>query len=120
MHALVVTAHGSRRKASNDEVITLTEHIRALAGERFTLVESAFLELAEPSIPQALENCVRKGATRITIAPYFLAGGTHVVKDIPDIVAAAASRYPDIDFRISPHVGLSASMPRLVLDAAGG
>jgi sirohydrochlorin ferrochelatase len=59
---LLIVAHGSRREASNDEVRQLAEVISAKAGIRFMLVEPAFLELATPSIPDGIENCIQPGA----------------------------------------------------------
>ena len=51
MHALLLIAHGSRREASNQEVRELAARLERIAGDRFGRVIPAFLELAEPDIP---------------------------------------------------------------------
>ena len=44
-------------------------------GRPYPLVEPAFVSLAEPSVPQALERCRRLGADRIVVFSYFLFTG---------------------------------------------
>lgn len=45
---------------------------------RRPLVEVAHMELAEPTIEQAVARCVAAGASRVIVAPYFLSRGRHV------------------------------------------
>jgi len=58
LKALLLVAHGSRRRESNEEIAILTQRVRECAGGRFDLVTCAFLELAEPSIPDGIDNAV--------------------------------------------------------------
>ena len=53
--ALLIVAHGSRRKESNIEVIQLAARIRT-KNRSFSDVNAAFLELAKPSISDAILN----------------------------------------------------------------
>lgn len=82
MKSLLIIAHGSRRAASNDDVRQLAERISKLPSTDFDEVSAAFLELAEPSIPDDLEACIQRGATEVVVFPYFLAAGRHVVEEI--------------------------------------
>jgi len=107
MRALLVVAHGSRRDASNDEVRRLTDTLRAAAGNEYAQVECAFLELAQPSIPDGIDCCVAEGAREVVILPFFLSAGRHVAKDIPEIVDASRLRHPDVALRIAPYLGQS-------------
>lgn len=116
--ALLVVAHGSRRVQSNDEVRALTERVRDAAGDRFAAVECAFLELAEPSIPDGLSRLIDDDAMHITVLPYFLAAGRHVAEDIPAEVEPVRRRHPDVTIEIAPYLGTSATMAALVLDTA--
>ena len=119
MQALVLIAHGSRRQASNQEVLDLASRLRQPAGNHYQLIKAGFLEIAEPSIPEAIETCIKSGATSIVVVPYFLAAGRHVAEDIPHIVKPVAERHPQVTIRISEHIGMSDSMTRLILDSAG-
>ncbi len=115
---LLIIAHGSRRAASNDEVRALGERVRTLRDPGIGHVEVAFLELAEPSIPQALAQCVAAGAQEIIVFPYFLAAGTHVVTDIPAALEAFSAQHPQIKLRLTTHFGASSGLPRVILAVA--
>jgi sirohydrochlorin ferrochelatase len=118
MPSLLIIAHGSRRAASNDEVRTLAATVRAQAGVAYDHVETAFLELAEPSIPAGLAALAAQGATDIVAFPYFLAAGTHVAQDIPEAIAAFTAAHPQVQVRLTPHLGASAALPGAILSVA--
>lgn len=115
---LLIVAHGSRRQASNDEVRALGDRVRALRDPNIDRVEVAFLELAEPAIPDGLESCVANGAQEIIVFPYFLAAGTHVAADIPEALDAFRAQHPDIKLRLASHLGASSALPMTILDVA--
>ncbi|WP_438969836.1 sirohydrochlorin chelatase [Methylophaga sp.] len=118
MKALLIVAHGSRRQASNQEVMDLAELVAQRQDNSFDLVESAFLELAETLIPDGIEQCARAGATQITVMPYFLNSGKHVTQDIPEVITAIKPQYPDITIDVTEHIGASPVMIELVLQIA--
>jgi len=119
MKTLLLVAHGSRKVSSNAAIEALTEKLRQrLAGTDFSAITHAFLELTEPSIPQGIANLVDDGAKQVVIMPYFLAPGTHVVDDVPELVSEARSRYPEIEFTIMPYLGETEGIIDLILLSA--
>lgn len=69
-------------------------------------VTCAYLEINSPSIPEAIDECVRQGAKEIRLMPYFLLIGRHVKSDIPAIVKAARQKYRGIcRILVSPYLG---------------
>ena len=116
MKVLLLIAHGSRKSSANDEIITLANHIESRG--RFDAVVAAFVEIAEPDIHAAVDRCVELGATEIIAVPYFLAAGKHVARDIPSELSCVMAKYPDLDIRISPHIGESDVMIDLVIKCA--
>ena len=118
MKALLLVAHGSRRKQSNDEVVLLAERLRKNCSEQYGIVHAGFLELSDVLIPDGIKKCVDDGATSIIILPYFLNSGRHVVKDIPDIVNDTRTEYPDVDIKLAQHVGASDMMMNLLISSA--
>ncbi|MEH6453010.1 MAG: CbiX/SirB N-terminal domain-containing protein [Psychromonas sp.] len=118
MKALLLIAHGSRRKQSNDEVVALANKLKNNCSEQYTIVHSGFLELAAPLIPDAIKKCVDDGATSIVILPYFLNSGRHVVEDIPNIVNDTTPHYPDVDIKIAAHLGASDLIMDLLISSA--
>ena len=118
MKALLLVAHGSRRKQSNDEVDKIGEKLKDYCGDQYQIIHSAFLELADTLIPDGIKSCIDDGATSIVVLPYFLNSGTHVVKDVPEIVDAEKTKYPDVDIRIAQHLGASELMLDLLVTTA--
>lgn len=118
MKSLLLVAHGSRRKESNEEIAGLAQRLAGKAREEFSIVEYAFLELAEPSIPDGIELCLARGASSVQVVPYFLARGTHVADDIPAQVAIMQTRYPDRDISITDYLGTSDSLVDVLLTLA--
>lgn len=118
MKSLLLIAHGSRRSSSNDEVRLLVDRIAENPRSGFDHVSAAFLELADPSIPEGLEQCIERGAKEIVVFPYFLAAGRHVVDDIPAEVEPIKNKYPEIKIRIASHLGHSDALPDIIIDTA--
>jgi sirohydrochlorin ferrochelatase len=83
MTALVVFAHGSTVAAANQAIRDTAARLEAKSGY---VTEAAFLEIAEPDLPRAVENLVERGASRIVVLPYFLAPGKHAERDLPRII----------------------------------
>ena len=117
MRALVIVAHGSRRASSNDEVRALTDQIRPHAKD-FDQVSCAFLELAEPSIPDGINAAIAAGANEVVVLPYFLSAGRHVVEDIPGFVEQTQQQNPAIPIRIAPYLGTASDLPLTLLNLA--
>lgn len=118
MKSLLIIAHGSRRQASNDEIRELADRVRQQPGQPFSDVSVAFLELASPGIDEALTCCVERGFTDITVLPYFLAAGRHVVEDIPAQLQQFQARHPQLTLQATEHFGASALLPPTILNVA--
>ena len=117
MKALLIAAHGSRKPAANAEIKSLAMAIAGIAGGHFDRVESAFLQLTEPLIPEVIERLVGDGADEIVVFPFFIAAGSHVRADIPAIVGAAREAHPGVTFRVAPHLGALDGIARFILSA---
>lgn len=118
MNALLLVAHGSRRVQSNDEVKELADKLSCTCAEQYNIVHAAFLELADPLIPDGIKKCIDDGASSVIVLPYFLNSGRHVIEDIPNIVNDTIDHYPDIDIKIAPHLGTSDLMTELLVTTA--
>ncbi len=96
---VLVVGHGSRRHEANEDVREATRRI----GERshFDLIEAAFLEIEHPNIREGFARLVERGASEITVHPYFLSPGRHTRGDIPVEVREAASHHSGVSYRIT-------------------
>jgi sirohydrochlorin ferrochelatase len=105
-NGIVIVDHGSRREESNQ----LLEQIAALFAQRFAekydIVEPAHMEIAEPSIAAAYDRCVKRGATRVIVCPFFLGPGKHWTSDIPRLAAEAAQQHPQTTYHVTHPLGI--------------
>ena len=115
MNALLLVAHGSRREASNEEIRVLTKALEKHSGHEFLIVEPAFLELGNPSITDGVSNCVGKGAETITVLPYFLAAGRHVVVDIPEELQKSQIQHPQVQIKMAPYLGSAKEISSILI-----
>lgn len=116
MQGLIVIAHGSRRAASNEEVVELAKNLSTKSEDTFTHVNAAFLELATPSLSEAIAEHYAKGIKKITIFPYFLNSGVHMQKDIPALIEQAKQDYLDCEFILTECIGMHKNMPDFILE----
>lgn len=111
--AIVLVDHGSRVAEAN----AVLEQIAALLRQRVPdrVVEVAHMELAPPTLAEAIARCVAAGAGEIVVHPYFLGPGTHATRDIPIQAAAAAARHPGVSVRVSEPLGVHEGLVDAVL-----
>ena len=112
--AILLIAHGSRRAAANADLIRLAELVRARRPDE--IVEIAYLELAEPTIPQGAARCVERGATEVKMSPFFLSAGTHIAEDLTGFRTEFESQYPEVRFQLCPPLGLHPLLVEAVFD----
>ncbi|HDK81112.1 MAG TPA: hypothetical protein ENH31_00900 [Nitrospirae bacterium] len=117
MELILLAGHGSPKKDANS-----LEHIAKMLHEKIhpecteQCVRASYMEFAEPNIPQALESCVKDGAKKVVIHPYFLSNGVHVTKDIPEIIDEARGKFPDCEFVYTEPLGIHNKMIELVVE----
>jgi sirohydrochlorin cobaltochelatase len=99
---VVLVGRGSTDPDANAEIAKVARLFfegRDLAG-----VEPAFISLAAPSVPDALERCRRLGAERVVVLPYFLFGGV-----LPDRIVAQsqewAAAHPAVPVTVAGLIG---------------
>ena len=97
---LIVFAHGSRVSAANDAVRAVAHEASRRAG--IPVYETAFLELAAPTLEEAVSDLAARGVRRILVTPYFLTMGRHLTEDLPALLAKARARHPDLSIEASP------------------
>ena len=75
----------------------------------------AYLEIAEPSILRAIDECVAKGAEEMRLVPYFVLSGRHVKSHIPDLVRQARQKHRGVcRVLLAPYLGYHEHMRTIV------
>ena len=112
--AVVLVGRGATDPDANAEVAKTARLL--LEGRGIGTVETAFISLAEPSVPQGLDRAARLGYERIVVLPYFLFEGVLPARIRTQTAAWAAEsgRVASVADLIGPSVNLAA----LVLERA--
>jgi hypothetical protein len=127
---VLLVAHGSRNPLAAVEHAQLCEKVQAQSNEAQSneaqsapqaglepqpiQVRPAYLELAEPSIADAIDTAVAQGALQIRLLPHFLNSGNHVMRDLPEAVAEAEKKHPGISIELAEHLGADAGLVSLL------
>ncbi len=111
--ALAVIAHGSRNENANREFLQLVCDLAGVVDD-YDAVRGCFLELAEPSLAQAVEELVNTGAAQIQVYPLFFNQGKHVARDIPELVAEQQQRFPDHTIELLSYFGSFDGLARMI------
>ncbi len=114
--ALIILDHGSREAAANALVVEIASRVKIRRPG--LIVEPAHMELASPSLNEAVSACQNQGARSIAVLPYFLAPGRHTKETIPDQVAEISQLYPSLDIQIGEPLGCHDSLVDLLLERA--
>nr|WP_106780729.1 sirohydrochlorin chelatase [Lysinibacillus timonensis] len=112
MKAILYICHGSRVKVSQVEAVNFVEKCKTLRNE--PIQEYCFLELAEPTISQAIERCIELGATSIQAIPVLLLTAAHAKHDIPLELDNALSKYPSIELKYGKPIGVHPQLINLL------
>ncbi len=114
--ALLLIAHGSKRPEANDDLLVLADRIRQR--RQFAFVQTAYLELAEPTIAEGGRICVERGVQRVILLPYFLSPGIHARDDMIAARKDLAERFPNVEFLIAEPLGRHPLLIDIVLERA--
>ena len=111
--AIIVFAHGSAISEANSGVAALAEEIARRSG---CPASCAFLDVAQPDLHSAVAVVVDAGARRIVVVPYFLTMGVHVREDLPRLLEAQRSRFPEVEILAGQSLEGYPGMAEMILD----
>ncbi|MGX9134567.1 sirohydrochlorin chelatase [Rummeliibacillus sp. JY-2-4R] len=78
-------------------------------------VESAFMGVTFPTVEQGIERCVKLGAKKIVMLPYFLFTGI-LMERMQGMRADFASEYPNVDVKLANYFGYHKSLQIVLND----
>jgi sirohydrochlorin cobaltochelatase len=111
--AVLLVGRGSTDPDGNAEVYKVARLL--WEGRGLGAVETAFVSLTGPDVPEGLDRCRRLGFRHIVVLPYFLFAGV-----LPDRVTAAAKAYaaghPELDVRCAGVIGDCDGLADLVVE----
>jgi len=114
--AVIILFHGSRAEGADKAAQRIAADVEMRG--KFGFVTTAFLQQVKPDLMEAVHACVRQGAKKIVVVPFFLQMGMHVVADIPALMDRVKKRYPDFPIITTSAVGSHPLMVEIVVDLA--
>ncbi|KAL6763037.1 hypothetical protein V8C86DRAFT_2506010 [Haematococcus lacustris] len=109
---VVIVDHGSRKRDSNEMLTHFGLLYQQVTGAE--IVEVAHMEIAEPTIEQAVGRCAAAGADTVVVAPYFLSRGRHIQEDIPALVKEAQAKHPAVTCVVADPIGIDPLMAKII------
>jgi sirohydrochlorin cobaltochelatase len=100
---IVLCAHGSADDRWRQPLVELRD--RLLARDSRRDVTLAYLRRGEPTLEQALRDCAARGARRALVVPVLMSSGGHLLRDVPEAIAAVAAALPELEVRCSGALG---------------
>ena len=118
MKGILLYGHGARNPEWAQPFHRIRDAIKAR--NLGALVEPGFLELMRPTFDEGIDCLVRQGAAEIVVVPIFMAAGSHVKKDLPQMAADAMGRHAGLVITLAAPVGeaepVLAAMAEYALD----
>ncbi|MFE7838561.1 sirohydrochlorin chelatase [Streptomyces sp. NPDC057474] len=110
---VLLVGHGSTDPEANAEVHRAARLL--WEGRGYAGVETAFVSPAAPDVPSGLDRCVRLGARRIVVLPYFPLTGVPADRVRQQTEGWAAAR-PEIEVRSADVIGPEPELLDLVVE----
>jgi len=103
---LLIVGHGTRGAAGAAEFTRLVGRVGAHAGGRIPCVDGGFIELARPSVADAVVRLIEATGPRPLVAvPLVLTAAGHGKGDIPAALARELGRHPGLSYRYGRPLG---------------
>lgn len=113
---IILFAHGSRDALWRAPIEAVAATIRER--RQGTLVGCAYLELCEPTLPDAASAFVAAGCSHLRIFPLFLGVGKHAREDLPLLVAEIRANHSNVSVELMATAGQSPALISLMADLA--
>ena len=110
---VLLLGHGSRDPQANAEFEHLVAAYRARRPD--LAIAHAYVELAAPSLPEALDG-LAASCGLIVVLPAFLFAAGHIKNDVPLAFAAASVRSPRTRFLSARPLGVDVSLAQLAFE----
>lgn len=81
----------------------------------YSLVEPAFMGVTDPLVKQGVERCIKLGAKKIVILPYFLFTGI-LIKRLEVLMEELQESYPEFEFNLAGYFGFHDRLKTIIED----
>lgn len=114
---ILLMGHGSRCCLGAAEFLDLVDAVRDAAPD--LPIETGFLEFGGPMVPtiqEAIDRCVARGARRVLAVPVLLFYAGHGKRDMPGQIALGRQRHPGLDLVLCEALGIDRTLLAIAED----
>ena len=107
--AVILVGAGTSDPDANGDLCKAARLLWEKCNDRYPLVEAAWVSLTRPTIAQVVDRCLKLGATRLAVMPYFLNTGV-LLKRIDEQLEAIRVEHAGLQAARGAHFGLHPRM----------
>ena len=110
--AVILLGHGSRVSGADRFMVRVAEGLKKKG--RYANVETCNMSRLGPHFEETFEKCVRMGARKVLLLPYFLNEGLHMKLDIPVKMQKVIKRHSYVKLVLGNSLGFDPLLVQLV------
>lgn len=110
---VILLGRGGSDPDANSDLYKITRLLWEKLNYKF--VEPAFMGVTDPLIKEGVERCVKLGAKRIVILPYFLFTGI-LIKRLENMIEEFEQEHPGIEFKLAGYFGFHSRLKTIIND----
>ncbi len=114
MKGILILAHGSREKSTEDTLQQVFDNLKEICRE--DIIETAFLQFSKVDLKTGFDNLKAKGVSHIIVIPYFLFDGVHIKEDIPKEIDSYLEKNSDIKIEMGKTLGTDKRLAQILAD----
>ncbi|MFC0471953.1 sirohydrochlorin chelatase [Halalkalibacter kiskunsagensis] len=111
--AVLLLGRGGSDPDANSDLYKITRLLWEKLNYKF--VEPAFMGVTDPLIKEGVERCIKLGAKKIVILPYFLFTGI-LIKRLETMLGDFERDYPEIEFKLAGYFGFHTRLQTIIQD----
>jgi sirohydrochlorin cobaltochelatase len=113
--AILVVGRGSSDADANSDLFKISR----LFWEKLKVkwVETAFIGVTAPLLEEGMDRCLKLGARKVIILPYFLFTGV-LIKRMESMLEVFEERYPEHQFSLADYFGFHPRLRHILIERA--
>ena len=109
--SILLVGHGSRAEPGNVEIETFVKQWRDHHPDWH--IDVCFIEFADVLLDAGFDLAAKK-SKNVIVVPLILNAAGHVKMEIPEHLAEARKRHPDVEFKYATHLGASEAILSII------
>jgi sirohydrochlorin cobaltochelatase len=111
--AVILLGRGGSDPDANSDLYKITR----LLWEKleYKIIEPAFMGVTNPLVREGVERCLKLGAKKVIILPYFLFTGI-LIKRLEEVVKELEQAYPEHEFKLAGYFGFHDGLRTVIKD----